>query len=169
MPSDREEDSLENDKPRGSGLSEIMKKALFASIGAVFMTEESIRSYVSEAKLPREIRGYLLQNTQQAKEQFFRYLAGEISQIVIRSDLPRVFERFLTDHTIEIEAKIRFKSNGQAEVSAEAKAMPVPAAPSRAAPAAGNPPPAREVPPPSQAAQPAPAGQYDRPAPPSAG
>jgi hypothetical protein len=103
MPGDRE-DEIDNGRSR-SGISEIMKKALFASIGAVFMTEESVRTYISDAKLPREIRNFILQNTTQAKEQFFGYLSKELTDIVMRSDLPNVLRRFLSDHTIEIEAK----------------------------------------------------------------
>src|SRR5438105_15229740 len=105
MPSDRD-DEIENGKSRG-GLSDMMKTALFASVGAVFMTAESVRNYVSDAKLPREIRNYLIQNAAQAKEQFFDYVSKELSQVLLRSDLPKVLQKFLVDHTIELEAKIR--------------------------------------------------------------
>ena len=103
----------------------MMKKALFATIGAVFMTEESVRGYVSDAKLPREIRNYIINNTAQAKEQFFGYLAKELSQIVLKSDLPKVAQTFLADHTIEVEAKIRFRSNGTPEISSAVRAQPL--------------------------------------------
>jgi hypothetical protein len=127
MPLDRD-DEIENGKSRGT-LSDMMKKALFASIGAVFMTEESVRSYVSDAKLPREIRNYLIQNAAQAKEQFFDYVSKELSQVVLRSDLPKVIQRFLADHTIELEAKIRFRSNGTPDVSGAARAVAAAPAP----------------------------------------
>ena len=127
MAGSHEDDLLgEGGKARGGGgvLGDMMKKALFAGIGAIFMTEESVRNYVTEAKLPREIRSYLIQNTTQAKEQFFGYLAKELTQIVLKSDLPRVVQTFLKDHTIEVEAKIRFKSNGVPEITSGAKASP---------------------------------------------
>jgi hypothetical protein len=121
MPTDRDDDL---DAKGRSSISDIMKKALFAGIGAVFMTEESVRGYVAEAKLPREIRNYIIQNTTQAKEQFFSYLSKELSQVVMKSDLPKVVQRFLSDHTIEVEAKIRFRSNGSPEILAGARATP---------------------------------------------
>jgi hypothetical protein len=151
MPGDRE-DEIDNGRSR-SGISEIMKKALFASIGAVFMTEESVRTYISDAKLPREIRNFILQNTTQAKEQFFGYLSKELTDIVMRSDLPNVLRRFLSDHTIEIEAKIRFRSNGAPETAAFFKATPAgiapPASPATVPPPALAPgaPPERSAPP----------------------
>jgi hypothetical protein len=138
MPIDRD-DELENGRARG-GLSDMMKKALFAGIGAVFMTEESVRSYVSDAKLPREIRNYIIQNTTQAKEQFFGYLSKELSQVLLRSDLPKVIQKFLADHTIELEAKIRFKSNGAPEVSGGARALPLPPQASTTVPTTPAPP-----------------------------
>lgn len=98
------------------GLSDMMKKAAFAAIGAAFMTEESVRGYVAESKLPRDAAKYLIQNASQAKEQFFGYLAKEITGLVKKSDLPRVASEFLKDHTIEVEAKIRFRANGSPEV-----------------------------------------------------
>src|SRR5688572_2658236 len=91
----------------GGVLGDMMKKALFATVGAVFMTEESVRAYVSESKLPRDVKNYIVQNTAQAKEQFFGYMAKEISQLVRKSDLPKALKSFLADHTIEVEAKIR--------------------------------------------------------------
>src|SRR5207302_1730340 len=93
----------------------------------VFMTEESVRNYVSDAKLPREIRNYLIQNAAQAKEQFFDYVSKELSQVLLRSDLPKVLQKFLVDHTIELEAKIRFKANGSPEISGSAKTTAPPA------------------------------------------
>lgn len=147
MPSDRDDDS-DSAKGRGGGISDIMKKALFAGIGAVFMTEESVRNYVSEAKLPRDIRNYIIQNTSQAKEQFFAYLSKELSQVILRSDLPKVIQRFLADHTIELEAKIRFKPNGAPELTGAARAAPLAAhgAPQAPASAMAPPPPAAALP-----------------------
>lgn len=142
---ERKEEAIENGAGRGGGLSDMMKKALFAGIGAVFMTEESVRTYVSDSKLPRDISNYLIKNTNQAKEQFFGYLAKELSGIVKKSDLPRVVQGFLREHTIEIEAKVRFRENGTPEVTGGAKAVPggasVPgsAAATGPAPAAGAP------------------------------
>lgn len=154
MSQEREDDLLENGKGRTGGLSDMMKKALFAGIGAVFMTEESVRAYVTEAKLPREIRNYLIQNSSQAKEQFFGYLAKELSQLVRKSDLPKVVQTFLREHTIEIEAKVRFRENGTPEVIGGARATPptptpAPPPPPPPAPPVPNVPPAATAPPPA--------------------
>ena len=141
MVADRDEDAADNGKARTGGLSDMMKKALFAGLGAVFMTEESVRAYVSDSKLPRDIGSYLIKNTAQAKEQFFGYLAKELSGLVRKSDLPKVVQGFLRDHTIEIEARIRFRGDGTPEVSGGARATPGGAAPTPT-PTTGGPSPA---------------------------
>jgi hypothetical protein len=143
MAADRDDEGFENGKTKGGGLSDMMKKALFAGLGAVFMTEESVRAYVSDSKLPRDIGSYLIKNTGQAKEQFFGYLAKELSGLVRKSDLPKVVQGFLRDHTIEIEARIRFRDNGAPEVSGGARAVPPAPAPTPTpAPNGGTTPPA---------------------------
>ncbi|HVY62300.1 MAG TPA: hypothetical protein VHF22_11640 [Planctomycetota bacterium] len=129
MSGQRDEDPVENGKAKGGGLSDMMKKAVFAGLGAVFMTEESVRAYVRESKLPREIAASVVNNTAQAKEQFFGYLAKEISGIIRKSDLPKVVQSFLREHTIEIEAKVRFRENGLPEVTGGARVPPVAPAP----------------------------------------
>jgi hypothetical protein len=156
MSGQRDEDGIENGKAKGGGLSDMMKKAVFAGLGAVFMTEESVRAYVRESKLPRDIGSYLISNTAQAKEQFFGYLAKELSGIVRKSDLPKVVQTFLRDHTIEIEAKVRFRENGTPEVSASARAVQPPTQPPTQPPAGPAPgaPPAGGAPGPAPAAPP---------------
>jgi hypothetical protein len=106
-------DDLEQNGRRGS-LGDLMRKAISAGIGAVFMTEESVRSYVRDSKLPRDVARFLIDSTQTAKEQFFEYLAREISGLVRKSDLPKALEAFLQANTIEINAKIRFRREGHA-------------------------------------------------------
>jgi len=103
---------LENGRTASGAISDIMKKALFAGIGAVFMTEESIRGYLAEAKFPREIRNYVVQNADRMRGELFGYVSKELKQIFQRADLPKVFNEFLETHTIEI----RFRKNkGESE------------------------------------------------------
>jgi hypothetical protein len=99
----------ENGRGASGAISDMMKKALFAGIGAVFMTEESIRGYLTEAKFPRDIRNYLLQNTERLRAELFAYISKELGQVLRRSDLPKVLQAFLENHTIEVDARIRFR------------------------------------------------------------
>ncbi|HET6980724.1 MAG TPA: hypothetical protein VFI53_01215, partial [Myxococcaceae bacterium] len=58
----RDEDSLDVDSPEaGDGqrgpLVEVVRKVAFAGLGALFMTEEGIRSLAGQLKLPKEALG----------------------------------------------------------------------------------------------------------------
>ncbi|GIW71313.1 MAG: hypothetical protein KatS3mg102_0855 [Planctomycetota bacterium] len=156
-------EDLEAAGRRGAGLSELMKKALLAGIGAVFMTEESVRGYVREARLPREIARLIIDNTQAAKEQFFRYLARELSELVRRSDLPAALLAFFREHTIEVHASIRFRASAAEQQAAAAAAPPGRAEPPGGGEAGSAPDAAGgvAVPPPAGPAAAAPGGEQD--------
>ena len=114
------EDERSHDAKRNAGgLADMMKKAFSAGLGALFLTEESVRSYVAESKLPRDIAKYVIQTSASAKEQFFEYLTKEVSQLIRKSDLPQVVTDFLPGHDIEIEARIRFKRTEEGKIKAE--------------------------------------------------
>jgi len=118
---------MTGDEKKQSGFSEMMTKAFSAGIGAVLMTQESLRTYLAESKLPRDIAQSILASTNAAKEQFFQYLSAEVQQLVKKSDLPKVMETFLRTHTLEIEAKIRFTPLPEA---GKPESPPAPAEPS---------------------------------------
>ena len=109
------QDDYDNGSKKG-GIQDIMKKALSAGIGALFLTEESLRSYVADSKLPRDIAKSVIQSTNTAKEQFFQYLTKEVSQLIRKADLQKVVTGFLANHTFEIEARVRFRPNGKVDV-----------------------------------------------------
>ncbi len=93
-----------------AGLTDLAKKAIFLSIGAAFMTEEAIRKYVADAKLPRDIGGYLTQNASKAKEELFTYVGREIARGISEGQLWRDVERFLQTHRVKITLDFEPKS-----------------------------------------------------------
>jgi hypothetical protein len=104
-----------------AGLADLAKKAIFASIGAAFMTEEAIRKYVADASLPRDIAGYVTQNASRAKEELFTFLGREISRAIAEGDLWREAQRFLTTHRVKITLDFEPKEGFSAEVEGETK------------------------------------------------
>lgn len=99
---ERDDLPLENGRGASGAISDLMKKAIFAGIGAVFMTEESIRGFLAEAKFPRDVRNYVVQNADRARAELFGYVSKEVKQLFQRADLPKVINEFLESHTIEI-------------------------------------------------------------------
>ena len=114
-----EPDPLEPELPGAEGargsLADGVKKALLAGMGALFLTEESARRLARDWKLPKELIGFVGQQAQGAKEEVLRVFAGEIRRFLESDSVRKEFWRGLTDKTIELEVKIRFRPDAAGE------------------------------------------------------
>jgi hypothetical protein len=110
---DLPEDPLDPEAPGDDGqrgsLADGVKKALLAGMGALFLTEESARRLAREWKLPKELIGFVGQQAQGAKDEVLRVFASEIRRFLESDTVRKEFWRGLTDNTIELEMRIRFK------------------------------------------------------------
>jgi hypothetical protein len=112
--------------PRGS-ITEGVKKALLAGVGALFMTEEGARRLARDWKLPKDVANFIGQQAQSAKDEILRLFSDEIRRFLESESIRRDFLKALTENSIEIRAEIRFRPNSdeagvpRPEVSAEVK------------------------------------------------
>ena len=87
-------------------LSEALKKLATAGLGAAFMTEESIRAYVSELKLPKDVLNLLLAQASKGKEELVNRAGNEIAKIFSKIDFVKEASRFVEEHKFKINAEI---------------------------------------------------------------
>ena len=115
-------DPLESDPgdasdPGDGGLrgraTDFMRKALVAGVGALFMTEEGIRSLVGELKLPKELIGVLLSQADRTKQDVVRMLGEELRHFFESTQLHQEILKMLTDVTIEIKTEVRLRPDGK--------------------------------------------------------
>jgi hypothetical protein len=85
---------------------DIFKKIISAGIGAAFMTEESIRSYLSELKLPKDVIGMLLQGAQKSKDDLMDRVGNEVIKIIQKIDFVSEASRFVEEHKFRITAEV---------------------------------------------------------------
>ncbi|OFZ11790.1 MAG: hypothetical protein A2Z20_05515 [Bdellovibrionales bacterium RBG_16_40_8] len=97
------EDSSKGDGSKGF---DIIKKLISAGVGAAFMTEESVRSYLSELKLPKEALNVLIQGAQKSKDELMDRVGNEIIKIVQKIDYVKEASRFVEEHKFRITAEI---------------------------------------------------------------
>ena len=128
MAEDLPDDPLQPDEPgseasRGS-LADGVKKALLAGMGALFLTEESARRLARDWKLPKDVIGFVGQQAQGAKDEVLRVFAGEIRKFLESDPVRKEFWKGLTENTIELEMRIRFRPDaaGNPKPSVEATA-----------------------------------------------
>lgn len=87
-------------------LGDTVKKVFTAGVSAAFMTEESVRAYVSELKLPKEVLNVLLQGANKSKEEITQRVTKEIIGILQKIDFVKEASRFVETHKFKITAEI---------------------------------------------------------------
>lgn len=98
---------------------DLLKKAVGASLGAAFMTEESIRHYVGDLKLPKEAINLVMQGAQKSKEELVSRASQEIVKMISKIDFVSEASKFVEEHKFKINAEIEVvkKSNGKKELA----------------------------------------------------
>lgn len=106
--SEKDESQREEEDSSASSISvtETIKKLVTAGVSAAFMTEESIRSFVSELKLPKETLNLLLLGASKSKEELMNRVSREIIGIINKIDFVREASRFVEEHKFRVVAEI---------------------------------------------------------------
>jgi len=69
---------------------------------------ESLRNFVADIKLPKEIAGYILSQIDETKNGLYRVVAKEIRGFLQQNDLGEELARALSHLSVEINTQIRF-------------------------------------------------------------
>jgi predicted methyltransferase MtxX (methanogen marker protein 4) len=115
MSDEKTESKSESKTEMGGKAFDLLKKAITVGVGAAFLTEESLRSLVSELKLPKELIHSLLQNANQTKNEFLQKLSSDvIDRIQSRVDISKLAQEFMEKNDIELKVRISVKPKGDA-------------------------------------------------------
>ena len=95
-----------DDASESARLSDTFKKLLSAGIGAAFMTEEHIRNYVGELKLPKDVLNVLLAGASKSKEELLDRVGNEVIKIISKIDFVEEASRFVEEHKFRIQAEV---------------------------------------------------------------
>lgn len=104
-----------SDAARESGwaIGDYLKRAVLAGVGAVFMTEEGVRSFLGELKLPKQTAQFVLSQVAKTKEDLFKLVASEVRGFLESTRLHEELKKVLTSISLEISTKVRFIDEGQ--------------------------------------------------------
>ncbi len=102
------DDASSHDRGSGAGgqLGDTIKKILTTGLTAAFMTEESIRGFVGELKLPKESLNLLLQGAMKSKEELMNRAGNEIVKVISKIDFVKEASRFVEEHKFKISAEV---------------------------------------------------------------
>jgi hypothetical protein len=90
-----------------SFVPDFVKKVAVAGLGALFMTEEGIRSLAGQLKLPKEVLSYILSQAEKTKSEVGRVVSEEIRRFLQSEKLREEFLKLLTGMTVEVKAELR--------------------------------------------------------------
>jgi hypothetical protein len=93
-------------------VTDAVRKAFLAGVGALFMTEEGARRLAREWKLPKEVLGFVTAQAAGAKDEVLRVVSDEVRKFFESEALRREFLKLLGSMSIEIRAEIRLKDAG---------------------------------------------------------
>jgi hypothetical protein len=109
-------------------LGDLARRALMTGIGAVFMSEETLKSSLGEMKLPKEAMGYVVAQADRTKKEIVAAIARETREFLSKLEVDKMLARALVGNTIEISTRIRVvpKDGGEPafETSTETAVVP---------------------------------------------
>ncbi|HRK07186.1 MAG TPA: hypothetical protein PLZ57_05415 [Pseudobdellovibrionaceae bacterium] len=90
----------------GPRVGDSLKKLLATGISAAFMTEESLRRFVSDMKLPKETLDLLLQGASKSKDDLMNRVTREVIGIISKIDFVKEASKFAEEHKFRVVAEI---------------------------------------------------------------
>jgi hypothetical protein len=103
---DHDHDDEREEHKSSTLIGEAAKKIFTAGVTAAFMTEESIRGYLSEVKLPKELIGMILQGASKSKDELTARVGREVVSMIQKIDFVKEASRFAETHKFKITAEI---------------------------------------------------------------
>ncbi|MBI1946608.1 MAG: hypothetical protein HYS27_12995 [Deltaproteobacteria bacterium] len=112
LPDRHEDDDRDEPPPERGGfatkvLGDLARRALTTGIGAVFLSEESLRTQLAEMKLPKEAMAYVVSQADRTKRDIVNAIARETREFLSRLEVDKVLSRALVGTTVEIQTRIR--------------------------------------------------------------
>lgn len=97
-----------------SVIPDLIKRAVIGGVERGYESAESLRNFISEQKLPKEIVNTLLGQIDETKNGLFRVVAKELRSFLEAVDWQRELQKVLTTVSFEIKTEIRFIPNDAA-------------------------------------------------------
>lgn len=95
-----------------AGNGETLRKILLTSLGTVLMTEEGVIKHLSELKLPREAKNYLVKQAQKRKSDLANIIVSELKGFLGRINIHEELHKALQGLKIDVAATIHIDRSG---------------------------------------------------------
>ncbi len=95
-----------------AGNIDAIRKILTTGIGAALMTEESLSKFLSEIKLPRDAKNFLIKQAQRRKEDLANVIAQELKEFLTRINIHEELRKAFIGMKIDVQATIHVDKKG---------------------------------------------------------
>ena len=116
-PYDHEHDDEQEGRRLGSRLDafvpDVMKRAFYTGLGAVFLTEDGVRRQMSEMKLPKEVVSYVVNQSNKSKEELFDAIAREIAKVFAGTEPDELLRNAFTGIKVKMNIELEFAQAGE--------------------------------------------------------
>jgi hypothetical protein len=92
-------------------IPEILKRAIEIGVDKASDAPESLKHFVGDLKLPKEIVTVILQQVDETKNGLFRVVAKEIRDFLEHTNIASEMQKMLTTVQFEINTTVRFTPN----------------------------------------------------------
>jgi hypothetical protein len=112
-------------------LGELIKRAVEIGVEKATEAPDTVKNFVGDLKLPKEIAGYLLAQVEETKHGLFRVVANEMRDFLEHANVSGEMQKLLTTMQFEVNTTIRFRPNdkkdkGAGKGSDESDSLPRP-------------------------------------------
>lgn len=97
------------DERKGRGVTDLFRKVVVSGVGALFMTEEGIRTAVKELKLPKEALSSALAQADKTKAEVLRIVGTEVRSFLQSANLQEQLVEVMTKLQWDVRAEVAFK------------------------------------------------------------
>ncbi|MET0592135.1 MAG: hypothetical protein ABW133_05515 [Polyangiaceae bacterium] len=102
------DDDLSGRKNFERAVRDTIRRLIETGVGKLTEGPESLRNFVSDIKLPKEIASYIFLQIDETKNGLYRVVAKEIRGFLQQNDLGEELSRALSHLSVEITTHIRF-------------------------------------------------------------
>lgn len=110
-----EDESFPSGSTKEALVGKTIQKLVTAGISAAFMTEEHVRSFVSDLKLPKETLNLLVQGASKSKDELMNRVSKEVVGIISKIDFVKEASRFVEEHKFKITAEVEVTKKDKTE------------------------------------------------------
>src|SRR5262252_1515484 len=112
------EDELSARKNIERVIRDTIRRLVETGVEKIAEGPESVRNFISDIKLPKEIAGYIFSQIDETKNGLYRVVAKEIRGFLQQNDLGEELARALSHLSVEINTQIRFVPSEDGQGSA---------------------------------------------------